>query len=105
MIHFIALYRVGKKTSDEDLEEMIRISRTCFHKVNEAHNFRSGRNVEPKSDYAFFIAADFESRDKLLMFQEDPNYHRFLADVVETFTEEAKELVFETEPGRDPKYS
>jgi len=39
------------------------------------------------------------------MFQEDPNYHRFLADVVETFTEEAKELVFETEPGRDPKYS
>lgn len=105
MIHYIALYRVGKKTSDEDLEEMIRISRTCFHKVNEVHNFRSGRNVEPKSEFSFFISADFESRDKLLMFQEDPNYHRFLTDVVEAYAEETQELVFETEPGRDPRFS
>lgn len=84
---------------------MIRISRTCFHKVNEAHNFRSGRNVEKGEDFAFFISADFESRDKLLMFQEDLNYHRFLADVVDPFTEEARELIFETEPGKDPTYS
>jgi hypothetical protein len=105
MVHFIALYRIGKKTSEEDLEEMIRISRTCFHKVNEAHNFRSGRNIEKGEEFSFFISADFESKDKLFMFQEDPNYHRFLAEVVDPFTEEARELIFETEPGKDPKYS
>lgn len=105
MIHFIALYQVGKKVSEEDLEEMIRISRTCFHRVNEAHNFRSGRNLDESGEYAFFISADFESRDKLLMFQEDPSYHRFMAEVVEPFTTEGRDFTFETEPGRDPRFS
>lgn len=105
MIHFIALYQVGKKVTEEDLEEMIRISRTCFHRVNEAHNFRSGRNLEDSGDFAFFISADFESSDKLDMFRDDPHYHRFLAEVVDPFTTAASELAFETEPGRDPKFS
>ena len=105
MVHYIALYRLEKKKSEETIEEMIRTSRSCFHRVNEAHNFRSGRNIEANSDFGFFISADFESRDKLEMFREDPNFERFEREVVEPHTVEKKELLFETEPGKDPKYS
>lgn len=106
MVHYVALYRLAKKkTSDEVLEEMIRVSRTCFHRLHEVHNFRSGRNLDAKSEFGFFISADFESRDKLDMFREDPSYRRFEEEVVEPHTEGLEEYLFETEPGRDPKYS
>lgn len=105
MIHYISLYKIKKGKTDEDLEEMIRISRSCFHRLNEVHNFRSGRSIDPESPYAFFISADFESRDKLAMFRDDPNYARFEEEVVKPYTNTGPEYIFETEPGRDPKYS
>jgi Stress responsive A/B Barrel Domain len=105
MVHYIALFRVGKGATDEDLEEMIRASRTCFHRVNEAHNFRSGRSIDAKSEFAFFLSADFESRDKLAMFREDPHFLRFENEVLKHHTTSRVEHLFETEPGKDPKYS
>lgn len=105
MVHYIALFRIQKGRTEEEIEEMIRVSRTCFHRVNEAHNFRSGRNIDPKNEFGFFISADFESRDKLAMFREDPNYRRFETEVVKAHTEDQKEYLYETEPGKDPKYS
>lgn len=105
MVHYIALFRVGKAKQEEELEEMIRISRTCFHRVNEAHNFRSGRSIESKEEFGFFISADFESRDKLTMFRDDPNYQRFETEVIKPHTTSCRELLFETEPGKNPKYS
>jgi hypothetical protein len=105
MVHYIALYRIAKDTPEQDLEEMIRMSRTCFHRVNEAHNFRSGRSIDPANEYSFFISADFQSRDKLAMFREDPNYRRFETEVVNVKTLGIAEYLYETEPGKNPKYS
>ncbi len=105
MVHYIALFRVGKATSDEDLEELIRASRTCFHRVHEARNFRSGRNLDAKGEFAFFLSADFESRDKYAMFREDPHFVRFENETLKSKTTSRVEHLYETEPGRDPKYS
>lgn len=105
MVHYIALYRIGKDKSDDELEGMIRVSRSCFHRVNEAHNFRSGRSIDSANPYGFFISADFESRDKLAMFREDPSYLRFETDVVRAHTLGREEFLYETEPGKDPTYS
>lgn len=105
MVHYIALFRLVKGTSEEEIEEMIRVSRTCFHRVNEAHNFRSGRSLDKKDEFGFFLSADFESREKLTMFRDDPNYRRFETEVVKPHTTDQVEHVFETEPGRNPKYS
>ena len=105
MVHYIALYRLTKDAGEVELEEMIRLSRTCFNRVNEAHNFRSGRSLDPDDEFGFFISADFESRDKLAMFREDPNYKRFESEVVKTRTQSRVEHLYETEPGKDPKYS
>lgn len=105
MVHYIALFRIEKNKPEEEIEEMIRISRTCFHRVNEAHNFRSGRSIDKNPEFGFFISADFESRDKLGMFRDDPNYRRFESEVIHAQTESQVEHLFETEPGKYPKYS
>lgn len=105
MVHYIALFRVGKAATDEDLEALIRASRTCFHHIEEAHNVRSGRNIDTKAEFAFFLSADFESRAKYEMFRDDPYFVRFEVDVLKPKTTSRVEHLFETDPGRDPKYS
>ncbi len=105
MVHYIALFRVGKGATDESLEELIRSSRMCFHRIREARNFRSGRNLDGKSEFAFFLAADFENRSQYEMFRDDPHFLRFENEVLKARTTSRVEHLFETEPGRDPKYS
>jgi len=105
MVHYIALYKLNAKADEEALEEMIRLSRSRLHRINEAHNFRSGRSIRDENKFSFFLSADFESLDKLKMFQDDPGYLRFDSEVVQKYTEECRELLYETEPGKDPKYS
>jgi len=106
MVHYIALYKLnGIANNNEVIEEMIRRSRTFLHRLNEAHNLRTGRNIREENEYKFFLSADFESLDKLKMFQGDPHYRRFESEVIRENTCECRELVYETEPGRDPRYS
>ncbi len=106
MVHYIALYKLnGIANNDEVIEEMIRLSRACLHRINEAHNFRSGRSIRDENEFAFFISADFESLAKLKMFQGDPQYRRFEAEVISENTCECRELLYETEPGKNRKYS
>ena len=105
MVHYIALFQLKKGVTEEEIEEMIRISRSCLHRMNEAHNFRSGRSIKPENEFEFFISADFESTDKLAMFLEDPNYRKFSTLVVEEKTTSQREFLYETEPGKNPKYS
>ncbi len=105
MVHYIALFRIGKAVAPEEIEGMIRASRTCFHRIHEAYNFRSGRNLEAKTEFGFFLSADFASREKYLMFREDPNFVRFENEVLKAKTTSRVEHLFETDPGKDPKYS
>lgn len=106
MVHYIALYKLnGIANNDEVIEEMIRLSRACLHRINEAHNFRSGRSIRDENEFSFFISADFESLAKLKMFHADPQYLRFESEVISQNTCECRELLYETEPGKDTKYS
>ena len=105
MVHYIALYKLIPETSDEVIEQMIRESRSCFHRVSEAHNFRSGRNIEPENPYHFFLSADFESMEKFNMFQDDPGFIKFESKVVRINTHECREFLYETEPGKDTAFS
>ena len=105
MVHYIALYKLMPHTTEEIIERMIRESRSCFHRVSEAHNFRSGRNIEPDNPYSFFLSADFENMEKFNMFRDDPGFIKFESKVVRRNTNECREYLYETEPGKDTRYS
>ena len=105
MVHYIALYKLKPDTSDEVIERMIRDSRSSIHRIGAAHNFRSGRNIKADSQFAFFLSADFESLEKLEMFQDDPAYIKFHSRVINTNTTECQEMFFETEPGKNVEFS
>ena len=105
MVHYITLYKLKPNTSEERIEYMIRESRACFHRVSEAHNFRSGRSIDSDNPFPFFVSADFESMDKLDMFREDPIYVKFESKIIGSNVLECREFLYETEPGKNTEFS
>lgn len=105
MVHFISLYTLQKSVDDDQIDEMIRTSRSQLFRVHEVHNVRSGRKIDARMEYPFFICMDFESMDKLNMFREDPVWVKFQKDVLASKTASCTEMIYETEPGKNVKYS
>lgn len=105
MIHYIALYTLKEGVTPENIEEMIRKSRSRLLKISEAHNVRSGQTIQKEAEYPFFISADFENLDKLSIFREDPQYLKFEHEILKPYAVDRKEYLYETEPGRDIRYS
>jgi hypothetical protein len=105
MVHYIALYKLNKEVDLEKIDEMIRSSRSQLFHVQEVHNVRSGKRIGDDNPYPFFIATDFETLDKLEMFRRDPIRIRFEQEVIKPNTTACHEYIYETEPGKNTKYS
>ncbi len=105
MVHFIALYQLAKEVDDAKVDELMRTSRSMLLRIQEVHNVRSGKRIDPEMEFPFSIAIDFENLDKLAMFREDPIWVKFQRDHLEATTTNAVEMIYETEPGKNLKYS
>jgi hypothetical protein len=105
MVHHVALYKLHPEVSQETLEEMVRRSKSLLLKIPEALQVRSGKRIDPRCEFPFFVAIDFENRAKQAMFRDDPVYFKFLEEVIRPHTSAELLLDYEMEPGRNVKYS
>lgn len=105
MVHYIALYKLREAISEEELETLIRASRSQLLKIPEVLHLHSGKRIEPESEWPFFIAIDFESLDKMAQFLVDPIYIRFKNEALRPWTTQRLELRYETDPGKNTRYS
>ena len=105
MVHHVALYKLLPDVSQETLEEMVRRTKSLLLKIPEALTVRSGKRIDPRCEFPFFVAIDFESRAKQAMFRDDPVYYKFLEEVVRPHTAGELLLDFEGEPGKNVRYS
>ena len=105
MVHHIVLLKLKSSITAEKLDEMIRSSRSRLLKIPEIQSLRSGKNIEIDSEWAFFISMDVESTAKLKMCEDDPVYVKFVEDVVKPNIVHSLTLDYETDPGKDVKYS
>ncbi|MBL9150902.1 MAG: hypothetical protein JNK37_00370 [Verrucomicrobiales bacterium] len=105
MVHYIALYKLAKGVDESAVDDLMRSSRSFLFRIQEAHNARSGKRIDAGMEYPFFISIDFESLDKLMMFRDDPVWLKFQHDHISPVTSSGVEMVYETEPGKNLKYS
>lgn len=105
MVHHIALYKLRSDVSDDQLEDMIRSTRSQLLKIPEVLHIASGKKIKRDCEWPFFVAIDFESLDKMAMYHDDPVYIKFKEEVIRPFTRDSLELYYEMEPGKDTKYS
>ena len=79
---------------------MMISARMSLAKITEVAGLRSGKNVDPKSNWQFFFAIDVDNLERLKLVQQDSIYIKFLADVISPNVSEQFVADFEMEPGR-----
>ena len=105
MVHQVALYKLQPDLPEGTLDEMLRRTRSLLLKIPEVLAVRCGKNIDPESEWPFFVALDFDSRVKLEMYRDDPVYLKYLLEVVEPNTTDSIISDFEMQPGKNLKYS
>ena len=105
MIHHVELFKLRPEVTLARLEEMMMNTRMILLKIPEVLSVKCGKKVDPKNEWPFFVALDFESLDKFAAFMGDPIHLKFMEEVVKPNTTETLILAYEMEPGKDVRYS
>ena len=105
MIHHIELFKLRPEVTPAKLEEMMMNTRMSLLKIPEVLSVKCGKKVDPKNDWPFFIALDFESTDKFAVYKGDPILLKFMEEIVKPNTTASMVLAYEMEPGKDVRYS
>ena len=105
MVHHVTLYKLKPEVTPAKVEQLMMSTRMTLLKIPEVLSVKCGKNIDPKSEWPFFITLDFESMDKLAMTQDDAIYMKFAADIIKTNTADKLVLNYEMEPGKSVKYS
>ncbi|MCE9612168.1 MAG: Dabb family protein [Chthoniobacter sp.] len=105
MVHHITLCKLQPDVSPAELDKLMRTTRMSLLKIPEILSVRCGKNLDPESEWPFFVALDFESLEKLAMTEEDAIYMKFIADVLRPHTSDRLVMNYEMEPGKNLKYS
>ena len=105
MVHHIVLFKLRPEVTPAKLEEMMMKTRINLLKIPEVLSVKCGKKIDPKNEWPFFIAVDFESMDKLAIYRDDPLHLKFLEDVIKSNTTERLSLDYEMDPGKDVRYS
>jgi hypothetical protein len=100
MIHHLVLYKLKVDVTPQQLEEILLHTRMQLLKIPVAMNVRCGRRLDDGNEWPFFFAADFDSKERLAMFQEDPIYIKFIEETVKPNTAAALVLDYEMDPKR-----
>jgi hypothetical protein len=99
MIHHIVLYKLKPESTPERVEGLLM----QLLKIPVAMNVRCGRRIDQKNEWPFFYTVEFDSKERMAMFFEDPVYIKFMEETIKPNTEASMVLDYETDPKR--KYS
>jgi hypothetical protein len=100
MIHHIVLYKLNPEITAERVEELVIKSRMQLLKISTAMNVRCGRRIDQKNEWPFFFAVDFDSKERMAMFIDDPVYIKFIEETIKPNTQSSMVLDYETDPKR-----
>jgi hypothetical protein len=74
-------------------------------KIPEVLSVRSGRNLDPESQWQFFFSIEVDSLEKLRMTLDDPFYLKFMERSIRPNTSGHFTFDFELDPSKNLKYS
>jgi hypothetical protein len=105
MVHHLVLFKLKDHVTTEKVEEMLMQTRMQLLKIPVVLNVKCGKRIDTDNEWPFFLAVDFESMDKLAIYQDDPIHMKFVEEVIKPNTSARMALDYEMEPGKDVRYS
>jgi hypothetical protein len=103
MIHHIVLYKLKPEITPERVEMLLIQTRMQLLKIAVAMNVRCGRRIDQNNEWPLFLEVEFDSKERMAMFVEDPVYIKFMEETIKPNTQGSLVLDYETDPKR--KYS
>jgi hypothetical protein len=105
MVHHIVLFKLQPDTTNERIEEMMMKTRMQLLKIPEVMSVKCGKRIDPKCEWPFFIALEFESMDKLAIYREDSIHLKYVEEVLKPNIVDRLVLDYEMDPRKDVRYS
>lgn len=105
MIHHVAYFQLNPEVDNAAMEELVRTSRSLLLKIPEVLGVRSGRNLDPESQWQFFFAIEVDSLEKLRAVLDDPFHLKLMEKTIKPRVSNHFSMDFELDPSRDLKYS
>ena len=105
MIHHVVYFQLKPEVDAAVVEELVRTSRSLLLKIPEVLSVRSGRNMDPDSQWQFFFAIEVDSLEKLRITLDDPFHIKFVEKFLKPNTLSHFALDFELDPSKNLKYS
>jgi len=105
MIHHLVLFKVRPEVDEEKIEWMMRETRIQLLKIPEVLSIRCGKRLKENLEWPFFLAVEIENTEKLALYMTDPHHVKFVEEVIKPFTTDRLALDYETEPGKDVRFS
>src|SRR3954462_12644951 len=105
MVHQISHFKLKPGLPPARLEEMMVSTQMTLLKIPEILSVKCGKGIDPKVEWSFFIALDFESMEKLAVVEDDAIYMKFQIDTIKPNTADRLILTYEMEPGKNLRFS
>jgi hypothetical protein len=105
MIHHVVYFQLKPEVEAATVEELVRTSRSLLLRIPEVMSVRSGRNLDPASQWGFFLAIEVDSLEKLRITLDDPFHLKFIEKHIKPTTVGSFAMSFELDPSKNLKYS
>jgi hypothetical protein len=105
MIHHVVYFQLKPEVDAAALEELIRTTRSLLLKIPEVLSVRSGRNIDPSSQWQFYFSIETDSLEKLRITQDDPHHLKLMEKWIKPLTMDGFSMSYELDPSRDLKHS
>ncbi len=105
MIHHVAYFQLKPEVDAGAMEELVRTTRSLLLKIPEVLSVRSGRNVDPESQWQFYFSIEVDSLEKLRITLDDPFHLKLMEKWIRPRTSADFSMDYELDPSKNLKYS
>jgi len=105
MVLQLSLFKLRPEVSDDQVDALMRRARSQLLRIPQVLTVRSGKKIDPFCEWPFFVAIEFDSRDKQAIAIDDPMWLKFTLETLRPHITDELTLHYELEPGRNVKYS
>ncbi len=105
MIQHVVYLQLKPSVDAVLLEELVRSSRSLLLKIPEVLSVRSGRNIDPSSQWQFYFAIEIDSLEKLSFALDNPFHLKLMEKFIKPHVLAQFTLDFELDPSKNLKYS
>jgi hypothetical protein len=105
MVLHVSLCKFQPDVPADQVDMLMRRARSLLLRIPQVLSVRSGKKIDPDCEWPFFLAVEFESRDKQAIGLDDPHWLKFMHEVLGPHLAGELAMDYELEPGRNIKYS